>query len=367
MIRINQPYIGCTTYCRGSRGRIGLPGTVSVRLKLNEAAWLAANCLMNDTRHRYKQNRFQQLRGFCYAAALGSISKAAKRMNLSQPAVSQQIQGLESELAVALFVRRGSSIGLTPDGELLFEMASALIDQLENLDEQFRSRRSEVDQGHIEIAAGTSTILYFLPRYVERFRRAYPKIEVRLHNVTGLEGLEQLRAGLVDFAVGPVPTLPADIEFHPVVSYEPVIITCREHPLSCRRLTLKEISRYPLILPPRGLSTWNLVDSTFRKHGLNYQVAMEVGGWEVIKKYVELGLGISLILSIGITGQEDLEVIPAGAFFPKRTYGVVLRKGRILASQARRFVDLLLGPAEHPPALTLESNGQTRDGVSPAV
>src|SRR2546425_11096274 len=95
--------------------------------------------------YRYKQNRFQQLRGFCYAASSGSISKAAKRMSLSQPAVSQQIQGLENELAVTLFVRRGAKIQLTHDGELLFEMARGLIEELEHLDEAFRQRRFEVD------------------------------------------------------------------------------------------------------------------------------------------------------------------------------------------------------------------------------
>jgi DNA-binding transcriptional LysR family regulator len=295
---------------------------------------------------RYKQNRFQQLRGFCYAAASGSISKAAQRMHLSQPSVSQQIQSLESELGVSLFVRRGSRIQLTYDGALLFEMATPLIEQLENLDEQFRRRRLGVDEGHLVLAAGTSTILYFLPKYVEEFRRAHPKIELRLHNVTGLEGLEQLRAGLVDFAVGPLMVVPEDIEFHPILSYEPVVITRLGHPLAYKRLTLKEISRYPLILPPRGLSTWGLVDDTFKKHGLTYEVAMEVGGWEAIKKYVEVGLGISIIISIGITGQEKLEVIPAGEFFPRRTYGVVLRKARILTPQAKLFVDLLLSASE---------------------
>jgi DNA-binding transcriptional LysR family regulator len=297
---------------------------------------------MTNSGYRYKQNRFQQLRGFCYAAASRSVSKAAKRMNLSQPAVSQQIQSLEGEMNVALFIRRGSRIELTHDGELLFEMANPLVEQMEHLDDQFRLRRLEVDEGHIEVAAGTSTILYFLPKHVEEFHEAYPKIQVRLHNVTGLEGLEQLRTGLVDFAVGPLMVVPEDIEFHPIVSYEPVIITCLGHPLSYKRLSLKEISRYPLILPPRGLSTWNLVDSVFKKHGLSYEVAMEVGGWEAIKKYVELDLGISLIISIGICGQEKIEVIPAGEFFPKRTYGVVLRKGRILTPQAKRFVTLLL-------------------------
>ena len=238
---------------------------------------------------------------------------------------------------------------LTHDGELLFEMAMSLVEQLENLDGQFKQRRTEVDEGRIEIAAGWSTILYVLPKYVELFRRAYPKIELRLHNVTGLEGLERLRTGLVDFAVGPLMNVPADIEFHPMVSYEAVVITCLGHPLAHqKKLTLEDISRYPLILPPRNLSTWSLVDSTFKKHGLAYQVAMEVGGWEVIKKYVELGLGISIIMSIGITGEEKLEVIPAGEFFADREYGVVLRKGRILTPQAKRFVSMLLTPGEIP-------------------
>src|SRR3982751_2773166 len=126
---------------------------------------------MSSSGYRYKQNRFQQLRGFCYAASSGSVSKAAKHMNLSQPAVSQQIQTLESELAVSLFVRRGARIELTHDGELLLEMSLPLIKELENLDEEFRQRRSEVDEGHIDVAAGMSTILYFLPKYVEEFHR----------------------------------------------------------------------------------------------------------------------------------------------------------------------------------------------------
>lgn len=136
------------------------------------------------------------------------------------------------------------------------------------------------------MAAGLSTILYFLPRHVEAFHRAHPKIEMRLQNVTGLEGLERLRAGQVNFAVGPLMDVPADVEFHPIVSYDPVVITCRGHPLvRKKKLTLADISRYPLILPPRHLSTWPMVDNTFKKHGLPYEVAMEVGGWEVIKKY----------------------------------------------------------------------------------
>ncbi len=304
---------------------------------------------MNGCVYRYKQNRCQQLRGFCYAASMGSISKAASRIGLSQPAVSQQIRSLENEMAVTLFVRRGAGIHLTPDGELLLKMVKPLVEKLEHLDKEFKHQRAEVEEGYVEVAGGGSTILYVLPKYVEEFRRAHPKIELRLHNVTGLEGVSQLRAGLVDFAIGPMLEVPEDLEFHPMLSYEPVVITCLGHPLARKKnLNLEDISRYPLILPPRNLSTWRVVDSTFKKLGLSYQVAMEVGGWEVIKKYVELGLGISIISSVGITRHEKLEVLPAGEFFPKRMYGVVLRKESILSPQAQRFVKLLLNQEPKP-------------------
>jgi len=299
------------------------------------------------TGYRYKQNRFQQLRGFCYSASAGSVSDAARRMFLSQPSVTQQIQTLESEMGVKLFERRHGGIKLTPDGELLYEMAMPLVEQVEALEILFARRREDAEEGVVDVAAGWSSILYILPVPLERFRRAHPKIELRLHNVTGEEGLAELRAGRVDFAVGPLPDSPNDIEFRPIATYDPLLITGVDHPLAkSRTVTLEEISKYPLILPPRHLSTWTMVDAVFRKHGLAYKVAMEVGGWEAIKKYVEIGMGISIAMSHCITGQEKLEVFPAGRFFPKKTYGLVMKRGKILSPQAVRLARRLLTGSE---------------------
>jgi DNA-binding transcriptional LysR family regulator len=105
---------------------------------------------------------------------------------------------------------------------------------------------------------------------------------------------------------------------------------------------MEQISRYPLVLPPQNLSTRSLVDSTFRKYCLNYQVAMEVSGWEVIKKYVEMGLGISIVMSICLTGDEKLLVFAVDEYFPKKPYGIVLSKHKVLSPQARLFTTLLL-------------------------
>jgi DNA-binding transcriptional LysR family regulator len=291
---------------------------------------------------RYKQNRLQQLRGFCHAARAKSISMAAQKMALSQPSVSLQIKALERELGAELFTRRGPRIELTHDGQRLLELARPLVDAIDQLDDNFASLRESTERGIVNIAAGGSTIQYLLPPFVKKYTREYPQVDVRLHNVTGKSGLALLRAGDVDFAVGPMLDTPADIQFHALVTYEPTLITRRDHPLASRkRVALQDIAKYPLILPPKEQCTYRLVEMVFAEHSLEYDVKLEVGGYDVIKKYVQLGLGISIVMSHCLTGADNLHAVPLGRWFPKRTYGVVLRKGQPMSPAANRFVEMI--------------------------
>jgi len=291
---------------------------------------------------RYKQNRLQQLRGFCAVVEAKSVSKAAVKMRLTQPTVSLQVQALERELHTRLFDRRGPRIELTPEGALLYELARPLLEGLVEIDSDFEARRNKVEQGRLAIAAGESTIQYVLPTTVQKFAKVHPGISIVLNNVTGVDGLQQLRDRRVDFCVGPLLDIPADLEFEPVVAFDPVLITASKHPLSkLSKVTLRQISQYPLILPPRHLSTWRQVELVFLQHQLPYEVRMEVGGWEVIKRYVELGLGISIVMNVCLTGREKLEVIPVKRYFPQRIYGIVKLKGRPQSPQARHFVEML--------------------------
>ncbi|MGI9332080.1 MAG: LysR family transcriptional regulator [Gammaproteobacteria bacterium] len=290
----------------------------------------------------FRQNRLKQLRAFCYAAQASSMSKAAERMHLSQPSVSLQVRALERELGVVLFERKGPRIGLTPDGQALYELATPLVEGMDNLMDAFAERRGDVASGELSIAAGESTILYILPRFVERFRARYPGVSLRLHNVTGLDGMALLRADEVDFAVGSMLDFPQDLSFQPIFEYETVLITATDHALADRaEVTLEDVSPYGLILPPRHLSTWRVVDLVFQQHNVPYSVTLEAGGWEIIKKYVELGVGVSIVSSICLTGSEALAVKPLGAFFPPRAYGVVLRRGRFLSPAAKRFIRMM--------------------------
>jgi LysR family transcriptional regulator, cys regulon transcriptional activator len=288
---------------------------------------------------RYKQNRLQQLKGFCAVVEARSVSKAAGRLRLTQPTVSLQVQSLERDLRSKLFERRGPKIEPTYEGELLYELARPLVEGLTALDEQFEARRNNVERGKLAIAAGESTIHYVLPRAVQQFSAQHPGIALTLNNVTGQQGLQQLRERAVDFCVGPILDTPPDIAFEPVVAFDPVLIAALGHPLSkLRKVSLRDISRYPLILPPRHLSTWRQVEIVFQQHRLPYEVRLEMGGWEVIKRYVELGMGISIVMSVCLTGRERLEVIPVNKYFPKRVYGIVRLNSRTLSPQARDFI-----------------------------
>ena len=290
----------------------------------------------------YKQNRLKQLRALCHAARTGSISAAAESLFLSQPSVSLQIQALEREFGVTLFERRGPQIKLTPEGELLYQLARPLVEGVDKLHEVFAARYGKLESGELNVAAGESTILYILPETLRKFADNYPGIQLKLHNVTGRDGLAMLRADTADFAVGSMLEVPEDIVYHPVVSYDPMLITPLDHPLVRKKpLQLTDISPYGLILPPRHLSTWAMVDTVFHQQNVPYHVTLEAGGWEVIKKYVELGLGISIVSGVCLTGHERVARISLTRFFPKRSYGVVYRKGKFLSPQAKRFIEMM--------------------------
>jgi DNA-binding transcriptional LysR family regulator len=296
----------------------------------------------SSTQVHYKQNRLKQLRAFCHAARTGSVSAAADKIFLSQPTVSLQIQALEREFSTILFERRGPKIRLTPEGELLYQLAEPLVEGMDKLHETFAVQCGRVDQGSLGIAAGESTILYILPEPVRRFADQYPGIELKLHNVTGRDGLAMLRADQVDLAVGSMLEVPDDISYRPVVTYSPTLITPLDHPLASKPdITLDDIAPYGLILPPRHLSTWRMVDLVFRQHNLSYRVALEAGGWEVIKAYVERGLGVSIVTDVCLRGTERLARIPLDRFFPKRSYGLVLRRGKFMSAQAKCFIKVI--------------------------
>lgn len=309
-------------------------------------------------RYFYKGNLIKPLRTFCCAAKAENMSRAAEELHMSQPAVSQQVRTLEELFKVTLFERRGPLIKLTPEGSVLHELARPLVEGADGLQDSFQAALGRLETGSVNIAAGESTILYILPDLVRHFRVDHPGIHVHLHNVTGKGGMAMIRAEEVDFAVGSMIDVPPDILYEPIYSFKPMLIMPKGHALAdLAEITLEDISPYGLILPPKRLTTWRIVDFTFQRFSVPYHVTLEVGGWEVIKRYVSLGMGISIVTGICLTDDDNLVARDMSAYFPRRSYGLVTKKGRFFTPQANRFLEQFREKSRAEPAPPADSGG----------
>ncbi len=292
--------------------------------------------------HYYKQTRYKLLRTFCVVAQKENITHAAEQLHISQPTVSLQVQALEREMGEQLLERRGPSVRLTPEGKVLYQLVQPITAGIDSLKETFAASLGKMEQGELNIAVGQSTALYVLPKYLERFCEAYPGIRINLHNVEGQSGMKKLLDDQVDLAVGPLLHIPDTIVYKPFVSFGSILITPEKHPLAKlkRKIKLDDISPYGLILPPRNMSTWRMVDTVFRQHEVPYSVAMEAGGWEIVKRYVEMGLGVSIVTEVCLTGHEKIVAMPLKDYFPSRSYGLIARRGKFFTPQAKRFIEM---------------------------
>jgi len=298
-------------------------------------------------RFAYKGDRLKPLRAFCQIVRLGSISRAAEALYISQPAVTLQLKSLEQALGVKLLERAGRRLAPTREGEALYELARPLVDGLDALPETFRQQVQGMDAGTLDIAANSTSTLYLLPRIIAPFRRRHPEVKLTLHSALTADGADLVRENAVDLTFGSMTDVPADISYTPVCRFGQVLITPPGHPLAQSPApTLDEIAAHDLILPPRRQVTWRLVDQVFQKHRTPYRVALEVNGWEIIKQYVAMGLGISIISSVCLNGADRThlamraldDILPET--FPWRSYGIITRRGKLLSAPARAFVEL---------------------------
>ncbi len=296
-----------------------------------------------NTAPNYRQDRLRQLRAFCFTAEAGSISRAAERLDVTQPSVSLQVQALERDLGITLFERRGPRIRLTPDGEALYAEAHKLVEAIDGLAGRFAEGNRPLDSGRLDIGAGESSTLYLLPPTLERFMDQHPNVQVRLHHLSVGELMDALRQDQVDFAVGAILDMPDELRYRAIYSYGLSLITPPDHPLARRDvITMRDLAGQDYIIPPQNMTTWRLIKLVFQQHAVRYRVRLEVGSWEAVKRYVGLGFGIAIVSNVCLA--EDYPGIVVRSLpevFPKRTYGAMSRQGRFLSPQARRFLEMI--------------------------
>lgn len=218
-----------------------------------------------------------------------SFTKAARELLISQPAVTRQINELERQLGVQLFLRRGSSISLTERGIQLLGYANRILSLYGELREEFVSD-GEAMQGELRIGGSTTLSQYLLPGILARFRRRYPAVHISLFNGNTEQIEAEILAGRLDYGViEGVATHPA-LHYEPFMEDELVLVTATANGAFTRdEITLKELRDLPLVIREKGSGTLDVLEQALRRHSIGWedlQIEMQLGSSEGIKHYL---------------------------------------------------------------------------------
>lgn len=286
---------------------------------------------------------FDQLKGFYQVAKLRSFTKAASKLYLTQPAISLQVKALEKELAGKLFERVGRRVSLTPAGDALFRLTEDIFGKLDEV-RAVMSELNNLQRGRLVLGTSDTTSLYFIPELIKDFRKAYPNIELEIVNRMSQEVVRRVLDCEADLGIVSLPVAEARLMVVPLLRHRLVCVVAADHPLAGRKLVRpSDLGGQPMVALERGSTTRKRIDSYLSDHGVSARTVIELGSFETIKKFVAIGLGLSIIPELAArSGQDGIRAVRFHKA-PRIELGAVYRKDRFLPHAARAFLDLARG------------------------
>lgn len=296
-----------------------------------------------------------------------NLTEVAGALFTSQSGVSKHIKDLEDELGVELFVRRGKRLlGLTDPGKELIAIVERVLLDAENikkLGEQFAGR----DQGRLSVATTHTQARYALPPVVAAFKAAFPKVHLVLHQASPAETAAMLIDGRADIGIATEALQEApELASFPYYSWHHTVIVPVGHPLEqVQPLTLEAIAEWPIITYHEGFTGRPKIDAAFANAGVAPDIVMSALDADVIKAYVELGLGVGIVASMAFDTTRDtrLRLLDSVHLFETATSRIAVRRGSFLRGYAYRFIELC-APALTEASIRAEATANTsRDGA----
>lgn len=288
---------------------------------------------------------FQQLRSVRATVRSGfNLTEVATILCTSQPGVSRQIRELEDELGVEVFARAGKRLtGLTAPGAALLPIVERLLLESENLKragDDFASRKD----GRLTVAATHSQARYALPHVVRDFRLMFPKVTLHLHQGSPKQVAEMLLSGEADIGVATEAlALYPQLVTLPCYRWTHSIVVPPGHPLLDHQepVTLRQLIEYPIITYNAGFTGRSHIDDAFAREGLHPNVVLTAMDADVIKTYVELGMGVGIIASIALDPERDsqLRMLDARHLFEINLTRLAIRRGTWLRGYVYSFIE----------------------------
>ena len=282
----------------------------------------------------------QNLRAFLLVAESRSFSQAAKRLHLTQPAVSKRIAQLEAQLNVSLFDRIGRRISTTEAGEALLPHARAVHLELQAAQQSVRDLAGEV-RGRLRLATSHHIGLHRLPPLLSFFSKAFPAVQLDIDFMDSEQAYELTLQGEVELAVVTLAPSPiANIVTRPIW-LDPLDFMVQQDTQLTRKkaLGLQELSQHPAILPGLNTYTGQIVKSLFEQRSLPIQIAITTNYLETIRMMASVGLGWTVLPRS--MRDPSLATLPIRDARIERTLGAIHHEGRSLSRAAQAFIEAL--------------------------
>ena len=306
----------------------------------------------------------QQLKYLCAVVDHGlNVSDAAEALYTSQPGISKQIRQLEDELGLTVFVRQGKRLAaLTPAGEIVIATARRALREIANLKRVAEEFRGE-DTGTLAIATTHTQARYVLPRVLRAFATRYPKVRVVLHQGNPLQVAEQTARGDVDVGIATeaLADFPELVTL-PCYEWNRVVLVPKRHPLAkMKPLTLEALAKFPIVTYDFSFTGRSAINAAFAAKCLEPNVVLTALDSDVIKTYVELGMGVGIIAQMAYDPARDtaFEKIDADHLFAPSTTRLGLRRGVFLRAYVYAFI-ALFAPRYDRAAVDAALEGRTR-------
>ncbi|HNP27250.1 MAG TPA: HTH-type transcriptional regulator CysB [Nitrosomonas sp.] len=289
--------------------------------------------------------KLQQLRYLCEAENQKlNLSKAAQKLHTSQPAISKQIQLLEDELGVPIFIRNGKRlIQVTPPGQIIIQIARKVLQEAENLKKAAQEYTHE-GGGTLTIATTHTQARYALPPVIKRFTALHPKIRLILRQGSPVQISSLVTSGEADIAIATEAIEHfQELIMLPCYQWNRCVVVPPDHPLRNEKvLTLEAISRYPVITYDFAFTGRSKINQAFEKKGLTPNVVLTAIDSDVIKTYVELGLGIGILAKMAFDPQRDkqLRAIDASHLFEPSTTRIGISRNSYLQRFVFDFIEM---------------------------
>jgi len=273
-----------------------------------------------------------------------NLTEVANALFTSQSGVSKHIKDLEDELGIELFVRKGKRLlGLTAPGEELLEVVERMLLDAQNI-RQLADQFSKRDQGQLIVATTHTQARYVLPQVVTRFKAAYPKVQLVLHQASPSEVVQQLLSGDADIGIATeaLEAVPGLTSF-PYYHWHHTTVVPDGHPLLLEQpLSLAALARFPLVTYHDGFTGRTRINHSFAAAEIHPDIVMTALDSDVIKTYVELGLGVGITASMAFNPTRDvgLQAIDSRHLFEANTTRLAIRTGHYLRDFAYRFIEL---------------------------